>query len=131
MRLDIDCVRAVLLEAEACDFDEMPLFSDFANNVMKRGNYSPLDIEYACHKLDEANFLKIITSNSFSRHTPNIIHIVDITYAGHQFLADIREETVWDNVKGIAQKIGSTSVNGITQIASNVVAELIKSHFGL
>lgn len=67
---------------------------------------------------------------------PNTIYVKidkvnDITYAGHQFLANIRDDKIWKGVKGIARKIGSTSLEAFTQIASNVITELIKAQFGI
>lgn len=57
--------------------------------------------------------------------------IEDLTPKGHEFLANIRKDTVWNGVKDVAGKVGSTSLSALTQIASNVIAELIKSQFGL
>mgnify|MGYP002958432843 FL=1 len=62
---------------------------------------------------------------------PEVGRIYDMTYAGHQFLANIRSDNIWKGTKAIASKIGSSSLDAITQIASNVITELIKAQFGL
>lgn len=59
------------------------------------------------------------------------IWITDLTPEGHEFLANIRKDSVWQSTKDIAAKVGSTSLGSLTQIACSVVTELIKSHFGL
>jgi len=38
---------------------------------------------------------------------------------------------VWNGVKSVAGKVGATSLSALTQIATNVVTELIKAQFGL
>ena len=57
--------------------------------------------------------------------------IGDLSPAGHEFLANIRKDTVWNGVKSVAGKVGATSLSALTQIAANVVTELVKAQFGL
>jgi hypothetical protein len=55
--------------------------------------------------------------------------IMDLTPAGHEFIADIRNDTVWNNVKEKSSKIGVSSLRAIRDIAVGVVSELIKTQF--
>ena len=57
--------------------------------------------------------------------------IRDLTPKGHEFLANIREPKIWNGIKMVSAKIGSASLDALTQIASNVVTELIKTQFGI
>lgn len=57
--------------------------------------------------------------------------VQDLTPTGHKFIENIRQDTIWNNTKSIAAKVGSKSLDAIMQIASNVITELIKSQFGL
>lgn len=54
----------------------------------------------------------------------------DLTYDGHQFLADIRSNDIWIKTKSVASKVGSMSVSAIIQIASSVVSSVIKGELG-
>ena len=60
-----------------------------------------------------------------------IIMISDLTPAGHKFLANSRQDTIWNNTKEIATKVGSKSLDALIQISSSVITELIKAHFGI
>ncbi len=127
MKLNYDCIRDVLLFLEKSPYNETVSFSTIKEALLK---YSEEDLSYTCVKLHEANmidghFIKIDTSNM-----PIVHSVTDITIIGHEFLSEIHEDTVWNGVKSVASKIGVTSISALTQIASSVVIELIKSHFG-
>lgn len=59
------------------------------------------------------------------------IEIDDLAPAGHQFLANVRQDNIWNNTKTIAGKVGSKSLDALIQISSNVITELIKAQFCL
>lgn len=88
------------------------------------------DIHYACKKLSEAEFIDS-ESAKYLIGGVRVAVVNDITYAGHEFLANIRKDSVWTGVKSIAGKVGATSLSALAQIATNVVTELIKAHFGI
>ena len=50
---------------------------------------------------------------------------------GHQFLANIREETNWNKTKEIAKSAGSNSLDALKQIATGVISAIIKAQLGL
>lgn len=128
MRLNPDCVRDILLTVEEnADFSSYWEFdiSDVANGQL--ANYSPEEIIYhisQCKKadlIDGCQFYDIGESGVVS----------DLTPKGHQFLADIRSDTVWKDVKDVSKKVGSNSISAISQIATGVISALIKSQLGL
>ena len=128
MKLIADCVRDVLMEAEACSLNEELDFRDLCIRLPK---YSEDDLRYTCYKLSEADLLKVALIRPLGEVIPQILSIHDITYKGHEFIANIRKESVWNGVKAVAGKIGSTSLSALTQIAASVVTELIKAQFGI
>ena len=91
--------------------------------------YTQDEIAYACIKMIEADFI------SGSWNVPDgeitVYFISDIRYSGHQFLADIRSDSIWNNVKEIGKKVGSNSVSSLSQIASGVITAIIKSQLNL
>lgn len=125
MKLNYDCIRDVLLEIE-----KLPLNQETNPTKLKETltMYSSEDIIYTCIKLEEAKFI----SASISKYGMNnyLINIKDITYLGHQFLADIHSDTIWNDVKAISKKVGSNSIKALTQIATSVVTEIIKHQLG-
>ena len=126
MKLNPDCMRDILLCMEDVEYQHYLPIAEIYSLLSK---YSENEINYSILKLDEAGFIDA-TITPYDGGVM-IIDIEDITYQGHQFLANIHSETVWKGVKQIAGKVGSTSINAIVQIASGVITELIKSQFGL
>lgn len=126
MKLNIDCMRDILLSMESADYQQS-LDIDELHEKLKQ--YPPDDIDYSIIKLEEAGFIKALIreyNNGIA-----IISINDITYNGHQFLSDIRSDSVWDKIKAISKEIGSNSIHSLSLISSNVITTIIKSHFGL
>lgn len=128
MRLNPDCVRGILLSVEeTCTFDTTwdYEFGTFESEYL--AEYSHEEILYHIRQCDRSGFfLAVIYADG-----GDYVSIQDLSPSGHQFLADIRSDTVWNGVKGIAGKVGSTSLSALAQIATNVITALIKSEFGL
>lgn len=88
--------------------------------------YSSDELMYHIEQCNASGFFigysKDLTGNRMLR---------DISPKAHEFLANIREDTVWSKTKTVASKVGSTSLNALCQIASSVVTELVKAQLGL
>lgn len=128
MRLNVDCVRDVLIQLEKAEFNTTTYVFDLAKTL---SSYAEEDIIYTCLKLYEAGFIiaEVYDINGFG--LPEIKYISDITYEGHQFLADIHSDTIWNGAKNVAMKVGINSLNGFSQIVASIVTMLIKNHFNL
>lgn len=125
MKLNPDCTRAVLLAVEAvCDIDHY--FSSIDDIEAVQGDFTFEEILYHARQCNLSGMFykcEIYLSDGFS--------VVDLSPQGHEFLANIREDTIWNNVKAVSAKVGSKSINAISQIATSVVSEIIKSQLGL
>lgn len=126
MKLDPDCMRDVMLLAESAPYDRKLPLGDILDSLPK---YSDDTVKYTVIKLEEAGFLDVFITNFEGKK--DIISIDDVTYQGHQFLADIRDDGIWRAIKAVGEKLGATSVHGFTQIASGVITALVKDYFGL
>lgn len=125
MKLNNDCIRDILLSVESMDYNEEWTID---NLILLLTDYSEDELQYHCIKLHEAGFLKAITVRSL-RSPLQIARIQDLTFEGHQFLANIRSDKNWNTTKKIAKSIGANSISAITQIASNIVTSLIQNQF--
>lgn len=127
MKLNPDCIRDILLVVES--LQNVNHYYRFNSETIPflLPNYSMTEVIYHLRQC-ELNGLLLNPS-----HTMNYEEytVSDLTPKGHKFLANIRESKIWNGVKEIAGKVGSSSLDAITQIASNVIAELIKAQFGL
>lgn len=91
--------------------------------------FSGDDVDYSCLKLKEAGYIdaviKVLPEDFI------VLELKDITFYGHQFIANIHSDTVWKDVKAVSRKIGSQSINALSQIASGIITTIIKSQLGL
>lgn len=116
MKLVHDCVRDVMLYLE--DNLEDTCFINSESITLKK--YSSKDITYTLKKLAEAGFIeidKVTYENNFN--------IKWMTYYGHQFLDNIRDNKVWSETKSILSKFSSVSLNMVQNIASQIISNLI------
>ena len=128
MKLNHECVRDILLTVEnklvvgtyikgLAAFDEL--------------KYSDNDKFYSIQKLIEARYLEGNASlflGSTPEHPNYNIFIKSITYYGHQFLNNIRDDGTWKKtISTIGSKTKSVSIEIISQVASNI----LRSSLGL
>ena len=123
MKLNLDCMRDVLLVLEDAPFQKEMNLGEITGAIAIE--YPFEDIAYSVQKLSEAGY--IITKSKAYVTGSTIVSVQDITYNGHQFLANIRTNKVWSATKSVMSKIGTTSIQAATQIATSVVTELIKN----
>lgn len=130
MRLNQDCLRELLLEVES----KLELNGSIAyKNIEKmeiNTKFSSDEIIYHLEKLNEAGFLKVKFFYYTKRNKYNL-SIESITWEGHKFLDTIRDDVVWDNSKKIVSKFSSVSITMISDIASNVISQIISKQMGI
>ncbi|MDL2217377.1 DUF2513 domain-containing protein [Christensenellaceae bacterium OttesenSCG-928-M15] len=118
MRLNPDCIRGILLAVE-----EKELGSTYNVDTLhaKIPEFSVEEITYCCLKLDEAGLLQIMTIRALRQTHPAIKSIHELTMKGHDFLDNIRSESVWKETKSKATSVGSFALDVISQIASSII----------
>lgn len=127
MKLNPECIRDILLAVESMNYGEIWTI----NHLIERlPNYTEDELQYHCVKLHEAGFLDAITGKTL-RSPVQIARIKDLTYSGHQLLADIRSDTTWNKTKEIAKSVGSESLHALKDIAVCVVTSAIQNKLGL
>lgn len=127
MKLNPDCIRDVLMDIEENTTINTSWKYDSLNSPKRLLDYDRFEIAYHARYCYEANLIKGFSIGGNSE----TIYAVDLTPKGHEFLSNIRENKIWNGVKVIAGKIGSSSLDALIQISSNVVTELIKAQFEL
>jgi len=99
-------------------------------NELKLGNYEQQTIVYSADKLYEAGYIEALKKKTIDSDLPQI-EVKAITWEGHQFLDNIRDNKVWENTKNILSKFSSVSIGIISNVASQVITNIIKSQLGL
>lgn len=124
MRLNPDCVRAILMSVENAT-DASHYFE-----YDKRGNTHELLTKYdhneILYHMYQCNMAELITGFQPFDGGDSVI-IGDLTPNGHEFMANIRNDSVWNKTQRVASKIGSGSLRSMVQIACAVVTEIIKA----
>lgn len=125
MKLDPDCTRAILMAVEdTCDPSHK--FRSDLHSDRIAGGFAPAVLYYHACQCDLSGFFV-----GFSKTVGGSWEVKDLTPKAHEFLANIRSDTVWNHVKSVASTVGSRSIMALTQIASAVVTEIIKAQLGL
>lgn len=126
MKLNHDCVRFLMLHVE----ENVP-YGYFLNvNDIEHEKFNSEELLYAADKLLEANFLDGNVLRSIGQPLPNI-RIKSITWSGHQFLDNIRDDGVWKDTKKVVSKFSSVSLSLIGNIASQILTSLIQNQIGV
>lgn len=118
MVLKHDCVRKTLLYLE----NNLMLDSFISTQDMTIDNYSKEDIVYTIKMLKNAGY---INAQFCGYDDQQIYYVSSLTWNGHQFLDNIRDNTVWKKTKSILSKFTSVSLEITSQVASQVIANLI------
>lgn len=128
MTLNLDCMRDILLEAEKCKYNEtLPvrqlekILTQYYNEIVR----------YNCLKLYEAGYIEAMCIHADNSPLPYIHEIIDITYPGHEFLANIRKRENWEKTKAIGEKVGVFSLSMAGKIAEGVATAYLKQVLGI
>lgn len=128
MKLNPDCIRDILISVESMEYNSAYTLTKLQKELP---HYSEDVLNYHCLQMIDAGLLNAKTINIMGKISPQIWRIFDLTYQGHQFLADIRSDTAWNKTKSIAKKIGSDSLHALKEIAINVVTSMIQKQLDL
>lgn len=127
MKLNHNCVRDLLLYIE----DNLEYGYYIKINETQLSNFSQHEVLYAADKLLEAGYL--IGNRRVTMDSEGIpqISIESISWNGHQFLDNVRDNKVWENTKGILSKFSSVSIGVVSNVASQVISNMVRSQMGL
>jgi Hypothetical protein (DUF2513) len=120
MKRDMELIRALMLSIESQD-------GDFNYESVKAIGYDEPQIEYHLDLLIEARLVVGEVHPLQGGYSP-IITVERLSWDGHEFLDNARNESIWkETVKIVKEKGGSVAVGVLTQILASVA----KQQFGL
>ena len=127
MRFSRDLAREILLNIEENWGANGPSQSQLENLGMLAPG-TPMDsIHYHLRKLNEAGFIVLVLTSIRSKSDePDMLHRypASLTYAGHQFLDDIRDPGRWQKIKKITGPVGFTTMKALMPEIVKKVIEL-------
>ena len=131
MKLDFDCIRDILFYVEdnsgynkGVAFLHLDPFDDDEEDpAYDHPLNQKYDVDTVFYHLDYCIDAGLL-------HEPQVFSggscvVPDLTPEGHEFIANIREDTNWNKVKDTAKNAGSFSLKALTDIATKVVAACI------
>ena len=136
MRINIDCLRAVLLYCiKNLDYTEtgyiwkceiIELKEMYESNELQQ--FQKKDIMYSVLKLKESEYIKTSCEQPKDKEATyiNDCVIMDVTMKGHQFAETIKEPTVWEKTKSIANKVGNHTLHFLESLAHDIAIEIAK-----
>lgn len=124
MRRDMDLIRQVLLATEASGSDPRGWVK------LEIAGIDKATLSYHVQLLDEAGF---IVAQDLQTIGPNgyLFQPKRLTWAGHEFLDDIRDPEVWRATKDGAQKVGSFSLDVLSALAKGFLKKRILDATGI
>lgn len=123
MELNKDCVRHLLLYIEKQELGNHIYNHQLENDFAPEFGYSDDEVEYATRKLKEAGFVK--ANGSFSDGRWIEYGIGEMTWEGHQFLDNIRDDKVWKTIKNATSKLTDVSISLMSKIGWSVIKSYI------
>lgn len=125
MKLDHDCVRAILLWVESNVPVGNPRYTDELIDDLK-SKWTEAEIIYCVAQLGEANLLD---GGAVIQGGAIVINQVNkLTWKGHEYLDNIRDDSIWKETKStVFSKVGNASLS----IISSLAAKLIETKLGL
>ena len=124
VKLNVDCMRDILLTMENYGYGEVSNIETLHNALP---NYTEEEISYACLKMNEAGFIDVLSADTTESLIPIIVQVTDITYDGHQFLENIRQQNVWNKTIETAKKLGSLSIPVLQEISQKIIFSMINN----
>lgn len=124
MKLNPDCIRDILITIEDNTGFGKSMSYELNSTYDLLQKYTLYEVRY---HIDQCELSNLITK--VHKFMDGSCLIQDLSPSGHQFLADIRSDNNWNKTKSIAKTVGTSSLTAIKEIATNVIAELIKAQF--
>lgn len=125
MKFDHDCARQILITIE----EQLPFNSHCTvSEIVKASNLKQFDSQsicYACQILTDGQLLN--AKNLTPTHLGDVSRIYGLTFKGHEYLDNIRDQSVWkDTKKTIFSKVSTASLSIFSSVAAKVIEDKFK-----
>ncbi|TXI24317.1 MAG: DUF2513 domain-containing protein [Nitrosomonas sp.] len=91
MKRDLDLVRSILFAMEANE-------SGFYNQVPDIAGHTTEEVAYHIYLMGQAGLITTEETTTINCRSPSAI-AMSITWAGHDFLDSVKDETLWNKAK--------------------------------
>lgn len=120
MRLNPSCIRDILLAVETySDFDTQAEYK-IEEPFPELSSYTHSEILYHIRQCEESGLIQEVHYYDGGKHTD----ISDLTPAGHEFLANIRNDSIW---KKVISKGSGASLSILMELAKQAALKYFLS----
>lgn len=116
MRLDYDCIRDILFTVEETTALDTPCFIN--QDYQEYDRLKKYDFSVLAYHVHQCALSELFTYSEFDGKWN--CKISDLSPKGHEFIANIRDNSFWGSVKKKIAELGSVSLSMIPQIASSL-----------
>ena len=118
MKLNHDAVRFILLTIEI----EIGNDKRVENTYFHNKGYNNSEVDYAIKLLYDEEYIEGVDISTLGAYGYKIF---GLKWKGHDLLDNIRDDGVWKETKSKAARVGSASLNILSQIAIAVITARI------
>ena len=124
MKRDLDLIRKILLEVESCDNPN----GIWDSREIKIEGYRDELTQYNVSNLITEGFLVTRESIEFLGSS-SVLHLhVNLTWAGHEFLDNAKNESVWQTVKkDLGSKWDSVSFSALQTLLDQAALKILEA----
>ena len=121
MRLDLDCIRDILFTAEEVTTIDKPCFIN--QNYQQYSRLKKYDFSVLAYHVHQCALSDFFTKANFDMQWNCII--VDLSPKGHEYIANIRSDNIWNKTKSVISKIGGVALSMVPEIVSPIISSQI------
>jgi Hypothetical protein (DUF2513) len=114
MKRNMDLVRQILIAMDDHDHG-------FAPDMNIEG-FTEEEIGYHCYLMDDAGLIEAADATTLGSSTPFALPI-KLTWSGHEFLENSKDQNVWDQTKQAIDKLGGASFSIWTSVMTKIVMQ--------
>ena len=119
MKRDMELVRSILIKLSEHEHG-------FAPDDFLIPEYTNEQIGYHCFLLDQAGLIRAADATTMDEPSPIAIPL-NLTWQGHEFIENAKNDKVWGQAKQAVSKIGDVSFS----VWAGVLTEVVKQNLGL
>lgn len=124
MKMDLDCIRAILLEVEAAPVGYKMTIGRLHEALPA---YSEDQLNYVCLALQKEGMIEAAVIRVIGMTVPGVKTVKGLTFKGSSFLDSIRTKSGLDHAKAAAQKLGSASLKLLADVLQASAAAALSS----
>ena len=115
MKRSMELVREILLAMNDHE-------GGYAPGDLKIAGYTDDEIGYHCLIMGEADLIVAADTSTMGSSTPTALP-VRLTWSGHEFIDNAKNENIWEQTKAALSKVGDVSFSVWASVLTRVVTQ--------